>query len=375
MKIAQVVCAFPPYSGGIGNSAFEIEKILAAEHEVKTFTPYNTKPLLKYGHGAFLPQLFWKLKKFDYIYLHYPFFGGAEVIWLLKLFCRKPKLIIHFHMDVKNSGPITGLLSIPDKLIRFSLLKQAETIVCASIDYVSQSQIKKYYRHYPDKFQEIPFGVNLNKFQPKLMEKSADSKIIAKAKKIVHYINDRFIKKNRLDLLFVGGLDTAHYFKGVDILLKSLAGITSRPWRLLIAGEGDRRPYYESLAVKLNLEKKVEFRGKLTDEELVRSYQNSDLLILPSINNNEAFGLVLIEAMACGVPVIASNLPGVRNVFNNHQQGLLVEPGNADDLKKKLEFIFNNEEMRRLMSLSARKLAEDKYDIEIMKKKLTKLFN
>ncbi|MFA7087752.1 MAG: hypothetical protein WC146_00175, partial [Patescibacteria group bacterium] len=230
MKIAQVVCAFPPYSGGIGNSAFEIEKILAAEHEVKTFTPYNTKPLLKYGHGAFLPQLFWKLKKFDYIYLHYPFFGGAEVIWLLKLFCRKPKLIIHFHMDVKNSGPITGLLSIPDKLIRFSLLKQAETIVCASIDYVSQSQIKKYYRHYPDKFQEIPFGVNLNKFQPKLMEKSADSKIIAKAKKIVHYINDRFIKKNRLDLLFVGGLDTAHYFKGVDILLKSLAGITSRPW-------------------------------------------------------------------------------------------------------------------------------------------------
>jgi glycosyltransferase involved in cell wall biosynthesis len=375
MKIAQVVCAFPPYSGGIGNSAFEIEKILAAEHEVKTFTPYNTKPLLKYGHGAFLPQLFWKLKKFDYIYLHYPFFGGAEVIWLLKLFCRKPKLIIHFHMDVKNSGPITGLLSIPDKLIRFSLLKQAETIVCASIDYVSQSQIKKYYRHYPDKFQEIPFGVNLNKFQPKLMEKSADSKIIAKAKKIVHYINDRFIKKNRLDLLFVGGLDTAHYFKGVDILLKSLSGITSRPWRLLIAGEGDRRPYYESLAVKLNLEKKVEFRGKLTDEELVRSYQNSDLLILPSINNNEAFGLVLIEAMACGVPVIASNLPGVRNVFNNHQQGLLVEPGNADDLKKKLEFIFNNEEMRRLMSLSARKLAEDKYDIEIMKKKLTKLFN
>lgn len=278
-------------------------------------------------------------------------------------------------MDVKNSGPITGLLSIPDKLIRFSLLKQAETIVCASIDYVSQSQIKKYYRHYPDKFQEIPFGVNLNKFQPKLMEKSADSKIIAKAKKIVHYINDRFIKKNRLDLLFVGGLDTAHYFKGVDILLKSLSGITSRPWRLLIAGEGDRRPYYESLAVKLNLEKKVEFRGKLTDEELVRSYQNSDLLILPSINNNEAFGLVLIEAMACGVPVIASNLPGVRNVFNNHQQGLLVEPGNADDLKKKLEFIFNNEEMRRLMSLSARKLAEDKYDIEIMKKKLTKLFN
>jgi glycosyltransferase involved in cell wall biosynthesis len=102
--------------------------------------------------------------------------------------------------------------------------------------------------------------------------------------------------------------------------------------------------------------------------------QNSDLLILPSINSNEAFGLVLVEALACGVPVIASDLAGVRSVFDNYQQGLLVAPGDSEDLKKKLEFIFNNEEMRRVMALAARRLAEERYDRKKMAERLAELF-
>ena len=139
-------------------------------------------------------------------------------------------------------------------------------------------------------------------------------------------------------------------------------------------GDGDLRTDYEKLAAGLDLTNRVEFAGKLADNDLVRAYQNSDLLILPSINSNEAFGLVLIEALACGVPVIASDLPGVRRVFNNYQEGLLVEPGSITDLKKNLEFIVNNEELRRTMSLSARRLAEKKYSLETMAQKLEKLF-
>jgi len=124
----------------------------------------------------------------------------------------------------------------------------------------------------------------------------------------------------------------------------------------------------------LNISQRLEFVGKLTDAGLIRAYQNSDLLILPSINSNEAFGLVLIEALACGVPVIASDLAGVRRVFNNYQEGLLVEPGSVNDLKKKLEFIFNNEQLRRTMSIAARRLAENKYSLETMARKLRELF-
>jgi hypothetical protein len=102
MKIASIVCAYPPYAGGMGNSAKQINELLSDKHEIKTFTPYTTKAFLRYGHGAFFPQLLWQLKKFDYIYLHYPFFGTAEIVWLFKIFHKKQKLIIHYHMDVKG---------------------------------------------------------------------------------------------------------------------------------------------------------------------------------------------------------------------------------------------------------------------------------
>jgi glycosyltransferase involved in cell wall biosynthesis len=377
MKIAQIVCAWPPYAGGIVTSAAQIDRLLGTQHEIVSFSPANLKPWLKLGHGAFLPQLLGKLREFDYIYLHYPFFGTAEVVWFFKLFCRRPKLIIHYHMDVKNATTGKKILSVPSRLIRNSLFNQAETIVSSSLDYIKNSQIKKYYAAHPEKFREIPFGIDLQKFQPKNLNQPTDNKAVARARKIVHYINDKFIKKDRLDILFVGGLDEAHYFKGVDVLIKAFAALSKtpglRPWHLIISGDGDLRPAYEKLSREYGLEKQIEFTGRLGDK-LTRAYQNADLLVLPSINSNEAFGLVLIEAMACGAPVIASDLPGVRNVFTNHQEGLLVEPGKVEDLKKKLEFIFNNEELRRVMSLAARRLAAEKYDEIKMRDNLLKLF-
>lgn len=374
MKIAQVVCALPPYAGGIASSANQIGELLAQQHEITNFSPTTLKPWLRYGHGAFLPQLFWRLPRFDYIYLHYPFFGTAEVVWLFKLFFARPKLILHYHMDVRNLGLIAKFLSLPSRLIRSSLLNQADIIVSASLDYIKESQIKRYYLAHQEKFREIPFGVDTLKFQPKKLNQPTESKIVAQTQKIIHYINDKFIKKNRLDLIFVGGLDRAHYFKGVPVLLRALADLVPHNWRLTIVGDGDRRLDYEKLAANLNISQRLEFTGKLTDAELIRAYQNSDLLILPSINSNEAFGLVLIEALACGVPVIASDLAGVRRVFNNYQEGLLVEPSSVTDLKKKLEFIFNNEQLRRTMAIAARRLAENKYSRETMAEKLRELF-
>ena len=374
MKIAQVVCAWPPYSGGIGNSAYAMEQILKEEHQVMTYTPTTLKPWLKYGHGAFLPQLLWKLRKFDYIYFHYPFFGAAEIIWLFGMIYRKKKIVIHYHMDVKNFSLGTRLLSFPNMIIRNSLLKRADLIVSASLDYVKHSSISNIYKKYPKKFQEIPFGIDLNKYKPKLINRPTNNSLIAKTKDLIHHVNDKYIKRHRLDLLFVGGLDKAHYFKGIEILLQSLLILPPRNWHLKIVGDGDLKTRYEQMIKDFKIEKKVEMTGKLTDNDLIRALQSADLLILPSINSNEAFGLVLIEAMACGVPVIASDLPGVRSVFNNYQQGLLIQPNSVEDLKQKLEFIINNEVLRKEMSRAARILAEEKYDINIMKKKLEKIF-
>ncbi|MHB8904034.1 MAG: glycosyltransferase family 4 protein, partial [Patescibacteria group bacterium] len=348
--------------------------VLKDEHEVTTYAPQTMTPWLKYGHGAFLPQLFFKLSKFDYIYLHYPFFGSAEIVWFFKLFFKKPKLVIHYHMDVKNLSLITRLLSYPSLIIRRSLFKQADMIVSASLDYVQQSQIADIYKRYPEKFREIPFGVDLKKFQAKLIPLKSDNKIEAYAKKIVNYVKDKFIRKNSLNLIFVGGLDKAHYFKGISILLNSLFLLEPKSWRLQIIGDGDMRSEYETLSKNLNLDDRVEFKGRLNDNDLIKAIQNSDLLILPSINNNEAFGIVLIEALACGVPVIASDLPGVRRVFTDKQEGLLFKTGDIQDLKNKLEFILKHEEERKKMALAARELAEKKYSLTALENNLKKIF-
>jgi glycosyltransferase involved in cell wall biosynthesis len=374
MKIAQIVCAYPPYAGGIGNSAYRFHELLSVKHDIVNFTPDNTRPFLRRGHGAVLPQLLWKLRKFDYIYLHYPFFGTAEIVWLFKIFYKRPKLIIQYHMDVKNQSSATKILSLPSRLIRDSLFNKAEVIVSSSLDYVKHGQLKKYYESRMDKFQEIPFGIDLQKFQPNPISQPSANNLIAKVKNIVKHINDLFIKKDRLDLIFIGGLDKAHYFKGVSVLLNSLPSLDQRKWNLKIVGDGDLRPEYENLAARLNLTKRVEFAGKLSDAQMIKALQNSDLLILPSVNNNEAFGIVLIEALACGVPVIASDLPGVRKVFTDKREGLLVIPGSVEDLNRKLEFVLKNEGLRQEMAKAARRLAIRKYDQELMKQKYENLF-
>ncbi len=374
MKIANLVCAWPPYAGGMGNSAKLIAEIIETKHEVVNFYPDNMNGVLRRGHSSLSLRLLFKLKKFDYIYLHYPFFGTNEIVFLFKLFNKKTKLIIHYHMDVKNQSFINRTLSLPSSIIRNSLFNKAKVIVSASLDYIKNSQIKSYYQKYPKKFKEIPFGLDLNIFKPKDIKQKPENKIIAKAHQIVKFINDKFIKKDKIDIVFVGGLDKAHYFKGVDLLLEALSFLREKNWHLNIVGDGNLKSDYELKAYQLGLEKKVSFLGKLSDEELIKNYQNSDLLILPSINNNEAFGIVLIEAMACKVAVLSSDLAGVRSVFEDGKQGLVFKTGNRDDLKSKIEYLLSNKQTLNKMGEEARILAEKKYDIEKMKSEINKLF-
>ncbi|MBU4256922.1 glycosyltransferase, partial [Patescibacteria group bacterium] len=185
MKIAHIVCTFPPYKGGMGNSVFQFVKVLAERnHDVAVFTPnysglareekskegfkiIRLTPWLKYGNGAFLPQLLWKLKGprsksgagFDIVHLHYPFFGGAEAVWLAKiLYGAEFKLVVHYHMDAVIRSLPQKIFSWPSRLIRDSLFKKAEAVTCASLDYIKHSEVNYLYEKYKNKFYEAPFG-------------------------------------------------------------------------------------------------------------------------------------------------------------------------------------------------------------------------
>lgn len=370
MTIAQIICVFPPYKSGMGNSVLKISETLAKRgHNITVFTPnygrwtaeenvlnfkaVRLKPWLKRGNGAFIPQLLKQLKGFDIIHLHYPFFGGAEIVWLAKMLnSKKIKLILHNHMDITGLSPVMKLLSLPTALVKKSLFNRADAIVCSSFDYTAESGIKKYLKKYYDKFFEVPFGVEADKFYPE--------------------INKSVISSPRI--LFVGGLDKAHYFKGIDVLLNALGGLKDMNWSLRIIGRGELKIKYEKRVRNLNISNIVVFTEKVTDQELQKAYRHSDIFVLPSINRGEAFGLVLLEAMSSGVPVIATNLPGVRKVFNNGVEGLLAQPNDVASLREALLELIKDGKLRKEMGEAGRKLALAKYSWEKVGEELEKIY-
>lgn len=124
--------------------------------------------------------------------------------------------------------------------------------------------------------------------------------------------------------------------KGHEWLVRSVNNIpVSRSWHLTIAGSGPDYNYLKTLCRKLNIESRVSIKNDLSDEAISEELVKADIFILPSLflpTGTEGFGIVLLEAMMYNVPIIASNTGGIPEVLDNGNCGILVEPGNIEDL-------------------------------------------
>lgn len=140
-------------------------------------------------------------------------------------------------------------------------------------------------------------------------------------------------RRMRTDLLFVGRLVP---YKGVDVLLEALSRIHPQP-SLVVAGDGPLRKALEEKARHLYLE--VDFLGRVADQDLPALYRSARATVLPSVNGQEAFGITLVESMACGTPVVASDLPGVADVAR--AGGLVAPPRDPDALAAHLRRVLD----------------------------------
>jgi glycosyltransferase involved in cell wall biosynthesis len=378
MKIAQVVCRFKPYKGGISNVAYEYAQGLAdLGHEVTVFTPLYDKtdnetqfekftvkrlrPIFSFGNSGFLPQLFRALRGFDLVNLHYPFFGGAEFVWLLKKSLgNKVKLVVNYQMDVVGSGWKKCIFDFHTRFIMPRIIASADKVIVSSLDYIENSNAKKLLAKYPEKFMAIPPGVNLDRFYPQ--PKDLD-------------LMKRFgIKPEDKVLLFVGALDQAHYFKGIHFLIDSYNAINLANLKIMIVGEGDLKPEYQKHVLDLGLIDSILFTGSAAENDLAKYYNLADAMILPSIDKSEAFGIVLIEAMACAKPVITANLAGVRSVYENNVSGLSFEVLDKEDLEQKVRKLFLDNELRGKMGLAARDRVEKMYAQDTLIRQLERMY-
>jgi glycosyltransferase involved in cell wall biosynthesis len=340
---------YPPYRGGIGHVAFEyVERLRARGHDAHAFTLshghayaidpayVHRLPSLRFGNAGFAPALLKALDGFDLVHLHYPFFGGAEFVLMHQRAHPRMPLVVTYHMDAAAEDWRRFVFRGYRETLMPFVMRAAKRIFVSSNDYASASELAAG-KGIDDKLAELPFGVDTERFRP----------------------DGAF--RNEPTLLFVGGLDAAHHFKGLDVLLEALRPLAGTPWNLVVVGDGDLRATYEAKAESLGLSRRVRFVGAATDADLPALYRDADLLLFPSTSRAEAFGLVLLEAAASGLASIASDLPGVRTVVEHGRTGLLTPPRDVSALSRAIERLLKNPEERRSMGAAARDRAVSRY--------------
>ncbi len=358
MKVAQVVSTYPPYHGGMGNVAHEYtERLRARGHHVHVYAPASAGAVadpeyvhrlpspLTIGNASFVPSLPARLSGFDVVHLHYPFFGGAEMVMIHKAVRRDQALVLTYHMDALSSGLKGRAFDLHRRLLLPFIIGRADRILVSTDGYARTSALSSISGAF-EKMEVHPFGVDLERFHPGKEPALRES---------------RKIREQDVVFLFVGGLDAPHAFKGVDVLLDALATLPKDRWQCLIAGDGDLRPQYEDQARRLGLSERVHFLGYVSDGDLPAYFRASDVHVFPSVSRSEAFGIVALEAAASGIPSVASDPPGVREVVLDGETGVLVAPRDPVAFVTALADIMLHHVLRGRLGLSARKHAEARF--------------
>lgn len=367
LRIAHVSATFPPYYGGTGTVCYHNARVLAARgHDVHVYTAawpgrvddppgvtvHRLRPLARVGNAPVLPQLA-RLPADAIVHLHFPFYAGAEFVAL----ARRP-YVVTYHQDVELGGWMGRASRAHDRVVGRRVLRGAARLCPTSLDYFRSSVFADLVPALGERVVPIPNGVDAATFRPG----PADEAILR-----------RYRVPPLPVVLFVGSMDRAHYFKGIPTLLRALAQLPEVAG--LLVGDGDLRPEYERLAAELGLAGRVRFAGRVEAGDLPQLYRAADVFVLPSETRGEAFGIVLLEAMASGCPVIAADLPGVRSVVAPEVDGLLVPPKDPAALAAKIAHVLALEpSARRAMGAAGRRKVEAEYSWERVGDRLESLY-
>ncbi len=337
MKIAQVVAAFPPRLGGMGSVADnESQELRKRGHEVTVFTlKYNHTssescsdgsivllcPLLRLGDAGVVPQLIWRLRGFDVIHLHYPFYGGAEWAALASRVWGIP-LVITVHMEAATTGLVKQVVQeIYDRLMSAVIISQAAHVIGVDRTHFLSTSISAHVAE--KKWTVIPNGVDAAIFKPEPVNWEQFPFPELKDKKII---------------LFVGNLIP---FKRLDLLIRAFSKIheVEPDARLLVVGSGYAAAEYRALVETEGLAGLVIFAGRLEDSRVLNQYYNAAACTVIPADRGESFSLVLSESLSAGCPVVVSSIPGLAERVRDGVDGLLFQAGDQIDLADKLKSI------------------------------------
>lgn len=266
----------------------------------------------------------------DITHLHFPYPLGELSQWLMG---NGRSYVITYHSDVVKQQRI---LRFYRPLLR-RVLRNANQIIPTSQQYIDSSPFLK------------PLAA-----QCTVVPLSVDAEPFINAKPLL-------AKNGRFRLLFIG---QHRYYKGVDDLIRAMPALSAD---LLIGGDGPMRKGWEALANDLSVLDKVQFLGRLSDEDLPRLFASADAFVLPANARAEAFGKVLLEAMATGLPCITTEVgTGTSFVVEDGVTGLVVPPMRPDCLETAVNTLMQNPEKCRQMGQAGQDRALKQFSVEKM---------
>jgi len=279
----------------------------------------------------------------DIAHLHFPYPPG-EVANLL--FGRAAHTVITYQSDVVRQR---GLLRLYRPLL-WKVLRSADRIIATTPNYIASSP---FLSQLPEKCTVIPLGLPVERFASAPPDQ-------------VQRIRDTY---GAPLLLFVGKL---RYYKGLQYLLEAMPTI---PARLLVVGSGPMEAEWRRLSRSLGLAEKAVFLGEVSDADLPTYYHACDIFVLPASERSEAYGLVQIEAMASGRPVVCTELGTGTSYVNQHgETGLVVSPRDPQALRQAIVSLLENEPRRQRMGRQAQQRAIQEFNVATMVDRITRLY-
>ncbi|MGI5841169.1 MAG: glycosyltransferase [Patescibacteria group bacterium] len=333
------------WSGGAEVYVHEIAKrLVSLGHNVTLFCSNDRRsPSQEYIDGVKVVRKggFYTVYLWAFIKYFFSFRKKTDVIidsingvpFFSPLFSRKPKigLLYHIHQNVFRqnlSAPMASLACFLEGKLMPKVYKNTQMVTISPSSKIDMEKLG-FGTSFP--IEIINPGVEDSKFHPQ--------------KKTINP-----------SILYLGRLKA---YKSIDTLIRAMKLVVQKNPQatLKIAGFGESREYLEQLVKDLRLDKFVQFLGKVSEEAKVKLLSQSWIFVQPS--SMEGWGISAIEANASGTPVIASDVPGLRDSVQNPHTGFLVTKGNAPEFAKKINLLINNEKLRHKLEKGSLKWSKN----------------
>ncbi len=363
LRIAHLTATFPPYPGGAGNTAHRFAVGQAERgHHVEVFTAphdgippategvrvHRIPPVYATGNAPLIPRLA-RLGGFDVIHLHYPFIFGSEMTLLARMSRarRSQALLVHYKNRLIGDGRRGLLFEAYEHTVGPALIRAADRVCVLSPGHAdSVSYLRHAGERDPQKLIEMPNGVDAERFSPGEDRSGLRERLGIPADAVI--------------AAFVATLDRAHHFKRLDVAIDALAQLDDPAVHLVVAGSGELVDDFRRRAAERGVGERVHFLGAVPHPELPDVLRAADLFLLTT-EPPESFGIVLIEAMATGLPVIATDYPGVRAVVADGT-GLLAPQGDVSAVSARLRAMIDaGAEGRAAMGAAGRRRAQSEW--------------